>query len=126
KCWLARKVAELGCKATSGGKVNPSSARAILTGSRDLALLAAKAQDHTAVWPNHVRAVGTLPVRLLMASVNSFTWGTPGWFQYHSITQLPMRELGSRASSVSSSIFAPAIWNRLSRPNWTICLRTLT
>src|SRR3546814_12305938 len=88
----------------------------IFTGSSDLALLAASAQARIDVWPNQVRAVGTRPVFFLIASTNSLTCGTLGWFQYHSITQLPIREPGDSASCVSSSMFAPAIWNRLSLP----------
>ena len=55
------------------------------------------AQVQAEVKPNQWRAVGTLPVLPLMAATNSATWGTPGCFQYHSKTQVPMRASGGRA-----------------------------
>ena len=60
-----------------------------------------------------MRAVGTRPVRFFVASTNSATCGTPGWFQYHSNTQVPMRASGGRPSSGSISCCAPARWSLL-------------
>ena len=66
------------------------------TASSELALAAASAQVQAETKPNQVRAVGTRPVRFFVASTNSATCGTPGWFQYHSMTQVPMRASGGR------------------------------
>src|SRR5882757_9624893 len=115
-----------GIKPTSAGSVIPLSALAILTASRDLAVLAASAALQVAAYPNQVRAVGTLPVFLRTASTNSATCGTPACFQYHSNTQYPTRASGGRPSSTSSSCWAPPRCSLLSRPNCTACFRALT
>src|SRR5205823_431852 len=92
--WPARKAAPSGINATSGGSAKSCRAFAIFTASRDFAVFAASAQVQVEAKPNQVRAVGTRPDFFLMASTNSATCGTLGWFQYHSNTQVPMRASG--------------------------------